>query len=62
METTRKECEKIMTNEGFKIEYFAIIDDQLNEVTSWNGATPLRGIVAASLGEVRLIDNMRITD
>jgi pantoate--beta-alanine ligase len=62
VETTRKECEKIMTNEGFKIEYFAIIDDQLNEVTSWNGATPLRGIVAASLGGVRLIDNMRVTD
>ena len=49
--------------EGFKVDYVEISDaDTLNPVDYWNGKQPLVALVAAFLNEVRLIDNMLLTD
>ncbi|HDO28063.1 MAG TPA: pantoate--beta-alanine ligase [Bacteroidetes bacterium] len=45
----------------FQLEYFEIADDrELQPVSNWNEAGGILGFVAASLENVRLIDNMRI--
>lgn len=48
-----------LTNGGFRVEYVEIADaGNLHPYDEWNGHTPLVALVAAFLGEVRLIDNM----
>ncbi|SDD70138.1 pantoate--beta-alanine ligase [Niabella drilacis] len=50
-----------LTREGFRPDYVSIVDTQTLETCgSWNGHTPLTGLVAAYLGEVRLIDNLEL--
>ncbi|MDR3712498.1 MAG: pantoate--beta-alanine ligase [Puia sp.] len=47
---------------GFRIDYVEIADaDTLEKVTRWDGNQPLVALIAAFLGEVRLIDNMSLT-
>jgi pantoate--beta-alanine ligase len=55
--------ENMIREAGFtKIDYVTIADaTTLDPVTHWNGQTPLIGLVAAFIGEVRLIDNMPLT-
>ena len=55
--------ENMIREAGFtKIDYVTIADaNTLDPVTHWNGQTPLIGLVAAFMGEVRLIDNMPLT-
>ena len=44
----------------FRLEYFEIADDkELQSVTSWDKTVGTMGFVAAFLGNVRLIDNIR---
>lgn len=51
-----------LTQAGFKVDYVEICNaDTLEPVTEWDGKTPLVALVAAFLGEVRLIDNMILT-
>ncbi len=48
---------------GFKPDYVSIADAKtLQPVENWDGGTPLVALIAAFLGEVRLIDNMVLTD
>lgn len=48
---------------GFRVEYVEIADaGNLHPVNEWNGTTPLVALVAAFLGEVRLIDNMLLNN
>ncbi|MBO9620093.1 MAG: pantoate--beta-alanine ligase [Niabella sp.] len=48
---------------GLKTDYVAIANkDTLEAVTEWDGQTKLAGLIAAFLGEVRLIDNLILTD
>lgn len=52
----------LLSTEGFKVDYVAIADaGTLAPVFQWDGQTPLVALVAAFLGEVRLIDNMVLT-
>ena len=47
-------------NPQFELEYFEIADDrELQPITDWKDATGIRGFIAAHLGKVRLIDNIR---
>ncbi len=47
-----------LTRSGFRVDYFEIADAQtLEPVPVWEGTKPLVLLVAAFLGEVRLIDN-----
>jgi pantoate--beta-alanine ligase len=49
---------------GFeKIDYVTIADaNSLEPVTLWNGQTALVALVAAFIGGIRLIDNLRLTE
>jgi pantoate--beta-alanine ligase len=48
-------------NENFKLEYFDIVNDKtLQPITGWNDKVGTVACVAAWLGNVRLIDNIRI--
>lgn len=56
-----QEAQGLLEKEGFKIDYVAIADaSSLAPVDAWDGKQPLVALVAAFLGEVRLIDNMRV--
>ena len=55
----KQEAVKRLTNGGFRVEYVEIADaGNLHPYNEWNGYTPLVGLVAAFIGDVRLIDNM----
>ncbi len=48
-------------NENFRLEYFDIVDDiNLQSINGWNKKVGTMAFVAAWLGDVRLIDNIRI--
>ncbi|WP_336514048.1 pantoate--beta-alanine ligase [Pollutibacter soli] len=48
-----------LTNGGFKVDYVEIADtENLNPIHYWDGKQKAVAVVAAFLGEVRLIDNM----
>lgn len=48
-----------LTNGGFRVEYVEIADaDTLQPYDEWNGNAQLVALIAAFMGEVRLIDNM----
>jgi pantoate--beta-alanine ligase len=48
-----------LTDGGFRVEYVEIADaGTLQPLSEWDGNTSLVALVAAFLGEVRLIDNM----
>lgn len=48
-------------NEHFKLEYFDIVDDKnLQSINGWNNKVGTIACVAAWLGDIRLIDNIRI--
>lgn len=48
-------------NENFRLEYFEIVDDRnLQPVDDWNDSVGTVACIAAWMGEVRLIDNIRI--
>jgi pantoate--beta-alanine ligase len=51
-------CSSIITDHGFTIEYFTIVDGiTLQPVSEWADHQKIVACVAAWLGEVRLIDN-----
>lgn len=55
----KHEAMETLAKGGFKVEYVEIADaGSLQPVSDWSGTTPLIALVAAFLGEVRLIDNM----
>ncbi|QEC44909.1 pantoate--beta-alanine ligase [Pseudobacter ginsenosidimutans] len=48
---------------GFRVDYVEICNaDTLEPLESWDGKTPLVALVAAFLGDIRLIDNMILTE
>jgi pantoate--beta-alanine ligase len=50
---------KILVQKGFKAEYVALADARdLQPIITWDGKQPLVALIAAFLGDVRLIDNM----
>jgi pantoate--beta-alanine ligase len=51
----------LLANKGFKTDYVAIAHaDTLAPVVHWDGKTPILALIAAYLGDVRLIDNMML--
>ena len=48
---------------GFKVDYVEIANaDTLEPMEAWDGQAPLVALVAAFLGDIRLIDNMILTE
>ena len=59
LEQLKQDAVTKLTNGGFRVEYVEIADaDTLHPYDEWNGNTPIVALIAAFLGEVRLIDNM----
>jgi pantoate--beta-alanine ligase len=50
-----------LENAGFKVDYVALTDNDLNPVVSIKPETSLRGLIAAHMNEIRLIDNMLLS-
>lgn len=59
-ETIAKHGKGIETNAKAKLEYLAVIDPQLFRPVDDNYQGPAKIIVAAKVGEVRLIDNLNV--
>jgi pantoate--beta-alanine ligase len=56
------EAAAMLEKEGFRIDYVSAADaNNLALAGSWDGSQQLVALVAAFLGDVRLIDNMQIT-
>ena len=52
-----------LQSKGFRVDYTELAHaDTLALLDHWNGTDPVVAVVAAYLGEVRLIDNMVLTD
>lgn len=59
----RQEAINKLANSGFRVEYVEIADaSTLQLLNEWDGTTPTVALVAAFLGEVRLIDNMLLNN
>ncbi|MCK4569236.1 MAG: pantoate--beta-alanine ligase [Bacteroidales bacterium] len=60
-ETIRKAKAYLNSLPGMKVEYIQITDEQsLMPVESWDDANQIRAFIALFLGDVRLIDNLKI--
>lgn len=56
------EAKALLEQHGFKVDYVTIADAAtLDEVDHWDGKQSLIALIAAYLNEVRLIDNMLLT-
>lgn len=63
LETAINNAKAMLQEKGFRIDYVAVADaDTLAPVHRWDGQQSLVALVAAFLGEIRLIDNMTITE
>ncbi|MGB8193173.1 MAG: pantoate--beta-alanine ligase [Chitinophagaceae bacterium] len=57
-----EEAKSMLADKQFKTDYFEIADaNSLEPVQHWDGSRHLVALVAAFLGEVRLIDNMVVS-
>jgi pantoate--beta-alanine ligase len=55
----KKECTDILTSKGFVVEYVALADARdLTLLTDYKKGTPMVALIAAKIGEIRLIDNI----
>ena len=58
----KEEAVKMLESGGFKVDYVEIANqNSLHLVDNWDGTQPLVTLVAAYMGDVRLIDNMIMT-
>ncbi|WEK34802.1 MAG: pantoate--beta-alanine ligase [Candidatus Pseudobacter hemicellulosilyticus] len=62
LQPLKEQAIRFLQDQGFRPDYVEIADaDTLELVGQWDGRQPLVGLVAAFLGEIRLIDNMLLT-
>jgi pantoate--beta-alanine ligase len=55
------EKDKLNSLPGMKVEYLVIADeDKLKPVNNWDETKKLRAFIATFLGEIRLIDNLKV--
>lgn len=62
LQSLQSHAVKQLEEAGFRVDYVSIANAAtLHPVVHWDGHTPLVALVAAFLGEVRLIDNLALT-
>lgn len=55
----QKECMDLMTAKGFEVEYISLADaNDLTLLSNYDASRPMVALIAARIGEIRLIDNM----
>lgn len=63
LSSIKQKAISLLTDHGFKVDYVEIADAKtLSLVTEWYGKQQLIALIAAFIGEVRLIDNMILND
>lgn len=63
LETLKSDGLRSLRDAGFRVDYVDICKaDDLEPRDNWDGHMPLVALVAAFLGEVRLIDNLQLAD
>ncbi len=61
--TVQKECTDLLKDKGFDPEYIALADAHtLHLLEDYKAGTPMVALIAAKLGDVRLIDNLLISN
>lgn len=59
LQKIKEDAAAFLTSKGFKVDYTEIAHaETLALLDNWNGSDPVVALIAASIGEVRLIDNM----
>jgi pantoate--beta-alanine ligase len=59
----KKECEDLLREKGFETEYVALADARdLTLLNDYNNDIPMVALIAAKIGEIRLIDNMLLNE
>ena len=59
----KKQCEDLLTAKGFVAEYVALADARdLTLLDNYKQDTPMVALIAAKIGEIRLIDNILLED
>ncbi len=59
----RKECEDILVSKGFVPEYVSLADARdLTLLNDYKKGTPMVALIAAKIGEIRLIDNILLSE
>ena len=62
LQTMKEDATAFLTAKGFRVDYTEIAHaDTLTLLDNWNGNDPVVALIAAYIGEVRLIDNMLLT-
>ena len=62
LQQLKQNAERMLMQKGMQIDYVEIADaHSLELMNNWNGHQPLTALIAAFLGDVRLIDNMILT-
>ncbi len=55
----KKQCEDLLSAKGFNVEYVALANaDNLNLLEDYETDRPMVALIAAKIGEIRLIDNL----
>ena len=54
----KKECEDLLVSKGFDVEYVALADTNLKLMEDYADNVPMVALIAAAIGNIRLIDNM----
>jgi pantoate--beta-alanine ligase len=61
LQLLENEAKKLLLENGFEVDYVEIaLAENLELVENWDGKTKLVALVAATLGQVRLIDNITL--
>jgi pantoate--beta-alanine ligase len=62
LQKIKEDATAFLTTKGFRVDYTEIAHaDTLTLLDNWNGTDPVVALVAAYIGDVRLIDNMLLT-
>lgn len=63
LQELKKRATVFLESKGFRVDYTELAHaDTLALLNDWNGSDPVVAVIAAYLGEVRLIDNLVLTD
>jgi len=55
------EATNLLTNNGFIVDYIEVTNQQLEIISNWDGKSKTICLIAASINNVRLIDNLILT-
>ena len=58
LSTLIEEATSLLLANGMTVDYVALATQDLKPLENWDGHTPVVGLIAASIHDIRLIDNM----